>query len=112
MKKEVQVSRRCFRKETTSLEPFSDDGKCSTGRGMCCVMPIMETLTSLLCALHSHMFHLSSSACPPLIPFSFVCLHAPPQIMHHLAGHPNVVNLKGVYEDKTNVTLAMEVSVV
>ena len=30
--------------------------------------------------------------------------------MHHLAGHPNVVNLKGVYEDKTNVTLAMEVS--
>ncbi|KXZ50905.1 hypothetical protein GPECTOR_14g152 [Gonium pectorale] len=31
------------------------------------------------------------------------------QIMHHLAGHPNVVCLKGVYEDKSNVCLAMEV---
>nr|AAF21062.1 calcium-dependent protein kinase [Dunaliella tertiolecta] len=32
------------------------------------------------------------------------------QIMHHLAGHPNVVGLKGVYEDKSNVCLAMEVA--
>ena len=31
------------------------------------------------------------------------------QIMHHLAGHPNVVKLEGVYEDKANVCLAMEV---
>eukprot|EP00798_Chlamydomonas_sp_ICE-L_P028848 gene28848-32036_t len=31
------------------------------------------------------------------------------QIMHHLAGHPNVVCLKNVYEDKTNVCLVMEV---
>ncbi|GLI64986.1 hypothetical protein VaNZ11_008411 [Volvox africanus] len=31
------------------------------------------------------------------------------QIMHHLAGHHNVVCLKGVYEDKSNVCLAMEV---
>lgn len=31
------------------------------------------------------------------------------QIMHHLAGHPNVVCLKGVYEDKSNVCLVMEV---
>lgn len=31
------------------------------------------------------------------------------QIMHHLAGHPNVVCLKNVYEDKANVCLAMEV---
>jgi len=35
--------------------------------------------------------------------------HTHTQIMHHLAGHPNVVNLKGVYEDKSNVCLAMEV---
>ncbi|MEW5299955.1 MAG: hypothetical protein WDW38_002778 [Sanguina aurantia] len=32
------------------------------------------------------------------------------QIMHHLAGHENVVHLKGVYEDKGNVCLAMEVA--
>mmetsp|Transcript_589 Transcript_589/g.732 ORF Transcript_589/g.732 Transcript_589/m.732 type:complete len:598 (-) Transcript_589:579-2372(-) len=31
------------------------------------------------------------------------------QIMHHLSGHRNVVDLKGVYEDKSNVCLAMEV---
>lgn len=31
------------------------------------------------------------------------------QIMHHLAGHQNVVNLKGVYEDRSNVCLVMEV---
>uniref|UniRef100_A0A7S0WKH2 Calcium-dependent protein kinase n=1 Tax=Chlamydomonas leiostraca TaxID=1034604 RepID=A0A7S0WKH2_9CHLO len=31
------------------------------------------------------------------------------QIMHHLAGHANVVHLKGVYEDKSNVCLVMEV---
>lgn len=31
------------------------------------------------------------------------------QIMHHLAGHPNVVCLKNVYEDKLNVCLVMEV---
>ncbi|KAJ9518557.1 hypothetical protein QJQ45_018540 [Haematococcus lacustris] len=31
------------------------------------------------------------------------------QIMHHLAGHRNVVNLKNVYEDKSNVCLVMEV---
>lgn len=31
------------------------------------------------------------------------------QIMHHLTGHKNVVALKGVYEDKSNVCLAMEV---
>uniref|UniRef100_A0A7S2QUP0 Calcium-dependent protein kinase n=1 Tax=Chlamydomonas chlamydogama TaxID=225041 RepID=A0A7S2QUP0_9CHLO len=31
------------------------------------------------------------------------------QIMHHLAGHPNVVCLKNVYEDKSNVCLVMEV---
>lgn len=30
------------------------------------------------------------------------------EIMHHLAGHPNVVQLKGVYEDKSNVSLVME----
>eukprot|EP00798_Chlamydomonas_sp_ICE-L_P031421 gene31421-6594_t len=32
------------------------------------------------------------------------------QIMHHLAGHANVVCLKGVYEDKSNVCLVMEVA--
>ena len=31
------------------------------------------------------------------------------QIMHHLAGHPNVVCIRGVYEDKSNVCLAMDV---
>jgi len=31
------------------------------------------------------------------------------QIMHHLAGHANVVHLHGVYEDKSNVCLVMEV---
>ena len=31
------------------------------------------------------------------------------QIMHHLAGHANVVGLKNVYEDKSNVCLVMEV---
>lgn len=31
------------------------------------------------------------------------------QIMHHLAGHPNVVEIKGVYEDKQYVHLVMEV---
>lgn len=31
------------------------------------------------------------------------------EIMHHLSGHPNVVSLKGVYEDKQNVSLVMEV---
>lgn len=31
------------------------------------------------------------------------------QIMHHLAGHPNVVCLSNVYEDKSNVCLVMEV---
>ncbi len=30
------------------------------------------------------------------------------QIMHHLAGHKNVVALKNVYEDKSNVCLVME----
>lgn len=31
------------------------------------------------------------------------------QIMHHLAGHPNVVEIKGVYEDRQYVHLVMEV---
>lgn len=31
------------------------------------------------------------------------------QIMHHLAGHPNVVQLRGTYEDKSDVHLVMEV---
>lgn len=31
------------------------------------------------------------------------------QIMHHLAGHPNVVQLKGAYEDKHHVHIVMEV---
>eukprot|EP00250_Pteridium_aquilinum_P015417 c22565_g7_i1 orf=1-510(-) len=30
------------------------------------------------------------------------------QIMHHLAGHPNIVELKGAYEDKQYVHLVME----
>lgn len=30
------------------------------------------------------------------------------QIMHHLAGDPNVVKLKGAYEDKAAVHLVME----
>lgn len=30
------------------------------------------------------------------------------QIMHHLAGHPNVVTIKGAYEDITSVHLVME----
>lgn len=30
------------------------------------------------------------------------------QIMHHLAGHPNVVQLKGAYEDKQHVHIVME----
>lgn len=30
------------------------------------------------------------------------------QIMLHLAGHPNVVGLRGAYEDKQNVHLIME----
>eukprot|EP01026_Neomeris_dumetosa_P039070 TRINITY_DN31_c9_g1_i4.p1 TRINITY_DN31_c9_g1~~TRINITY_DN31_c9_g1_i4.p1 ORF type:complete len:498 (-),score=83.19 TRINITY_DN31_c9_g1_i4:347-1840(-) len=30
------------------------------------------------------------------------------QIMHHLAGHPNIVTLKGAYEDRYNVHLVME----
>lgn len=30
------------------------------------------------------------------------------QIMHHLSGHSNVVCLKNVYEDKSNVCLVME----
>ncbi|KAL8140165.1 hypothetical protein V2J09_006186 [Rumex salicifolius] len=30
------------------------------------------------------------------------------QIMHHLAGQPNIVELKGAYEDKHNVNLVME----
>ena len=28
--------------------------------------------------------------------------------MHHLAGHPNVVKLRGAYEDKQHVHLIME----
>jgi serine/threonine protein kinase len=31
------------------------------------------------------------------------------QIMHHLAGHPNVVTLRGAYEDKHHVHIVMEV---
>eukprot|EP00775_Hariotina_reticulata_P005659 gene5659-5898_t len=31
------------------------------------------------------------------------------QIMHHLAGHPNVVHMKGAYEDKHHVHIVMEV---
>jgi calcium-dependent protein kinase len=33
------------------------------------------------------------------------------QIMHHLSGHQNVCQLKGkgIYEDKTNVCIVMEV---
>uniref|UniRef100_A0A0C9QMZ9 non-specific serine/threonine protein kinase n=1 Tax=Wollemia nobilis TaxID=56998 RepID=A0A0C9QMZ9_9CONI len=30
------------------------------------------------------------------------------QIMHHLAGHPNVVTIKGAYEDMTSVHVVME----
>ena len=30
------------------------------------------------------------------------------QIMHHLAGHTNVVHLQHVYEDRNDVCLAME----
>lgn len=30
------------------------------------------------------------------------------QIMHHLAGDPNVVKMRGAYEDKTAVHLVME----
>lgn len=30
------------------------------------------------------------------------------QIMHHLSGHPNIVNIKGAYEDITSVHLVME----
>lgn len=30
------------------------------------------------------------------------------QIMHHLSGHPNVVTIKGAYEDMTSVHLVME----
>lgn len=30
------------------------------------------------------------------------------QIMHHLEGHPNVVALRGAYEDKHHVHLLME----
>jgi len=30
------------------------------------------------------------------------------QIMHHLAGHPNIVQLKGVYEDRHYIHLVME----
>lgn len=30
------------------------------------------------------------------------------QIMHHLTGQPNIVELKGAYEDKQNVNLVME----
>jgi calcium-dependent protein kinase len=29
-------------------------------------------------------------------------------IMHHLSGHPNIVNIKGAYEDVTSVHLVME----
>lgn len=31
------------------------------------------------------------------------------QIMHHLAGHPNVVKMRGAYEDKHHVHIVMEV---
>jgi len=31
------------------------------------------------------------------------------QIMHHLSGHPNIVKIKGAYEDLQNVHLVMEV---
>jgi len=31
------------------------------------------------------------------------------QIMHHLAGHPNVVHMKGAYEDRHHVHIVMEV---
>jgi hypothetical protein len=30
------------------------------------------------------------------------------QIMNHLSGHPNVVTIKGVYEDKSSVHIVME----
>lgn len=30
------------------------------------------------------------------------------QVMHHLAGHPNIVQLVGVYEDRHNIHLIME----
>ncbi|KAH7291458.1 hypothetical protein KP509_29G017700 [Ceratopteris richardii] len=30
------------------------------------------------------------------------------QIMHHLSGHPNVVDIKGAYEDAANVHMVME----
>ena len=30
------------------------------------------------------------------------------QIMHHLAGHQNIVQLRGSYEDRTHVHLVME----
>ena len=30
------------------------------------------------------------------------------QIMHHLTGHHNIVELKGVYEDRYSVNLVME----
>eukprot|EP00879_Flechtneria_rotunda_P032179 GHRR01035346.1.p1 GENE.GHRR01035346.1~~GHRR01035346.1.p1 ORF type:complete len:163 (-),score=30.94 GHRR01035346.1:209-697(-) len=31
------------------------------------------------------------------------------QIMHHLAGHPNVVTLKGAYEDRHHIHIVMEI---
>jgi len=30
------------------------------------------------------------------------------QVMHHLAGHPNIVELKGVYEDRHNIHLVLQ----
>ena len=32
----------------------------------------------------------------------------PPQVMHHLSGHPHVVAFKGAYEDASHVHIVME----
>lgn len=33
-----------------------------------------------------------------------------PQILHHLEGHPHVIRIKGVYEDRRHVHIVMELA--